>query len=538
MAPLGAHRGDSAHDVRVATDQADIRAPARSRATLRDLAIVVAAVILALWLRTLAPSDLWDQTQPRTISYTADMVSRGGTAWILAIDVMGIPATKPPLYNWMAAPFVAAMGRADEFAHKAPSVLAFAGMALALVLIGNRLAPRAGLFAGLAFASSYGTFKLGYLARPDMVLCAILFVGWWATVRLLEPERVGARRAGAAHAAAFWLSLVLAAWVKGPVAVLLPAFAVLGAWVTQRSLRPLSAFRPLWGIPLALMLAPSWYVAAAVIDREHFVNVLWYDEIYGRLTGEGPEGGHRGLWGTIRGLPFMTLYFLSRFIPWSIPAALGAIVLLDRRQDGGVARWRLAAGGHTLILAVVWTVFVIAVFTLSSGKRADYAAPTFAPAALVAGWWLATDRHSPALRRRWVPGATALVVLALLTIVSLRGPVLRPETTRRFEDMAEALREVSTRGDLIVVAPQLQHLATLVSTVPPSQNSLETAVLLSNREGPTYLAVADLNALSRVYAMAENGHVRKLWHMHHTDEAVVAPRFYPSPLVLVEFVER
>lgn len=488
-----------------------------------------AVLALSLWLRASAPSDLWDQTQPRTIAYTADMVTRGGTAWILALDAEGFPATKPPLYNWLAAPFVATFGRASEWAHKAPSVLSLCAIAAALVVLGNRLAPRAGTFAGLAFVSTYALFKLGYLARPDMVLSAILFVGWWATVQLLSGT--GTSR----HAALFWLSVVLAAWVKGPVAALLPVFAIVGSFAVHRSWQPLRAFRPLWGIPLAIVLAPSWYVAAGLVNREHLVNVLWYAEIYGRFTGEGEEGGHRGIMGTIRGLPFMTFYFFTRFAPWSIAALLGALALLDRRDGGGIARWRLAKGGNSLFLAAVWTVLVVAAFTLSSGKRADYLAPVYGPAALVAGWWLAADRYSPARRVPWLPGVVAAGTIVAVGLSQRAGPVYAPATTKRFDEMVATLARVPHDAPLYVITPQLPHLAILTSTPTPSANTFTSACALADDGHEVYLAIADYGLAPLVYARACDGRAELVACIEQTYEAERVYG-YPGPLLVVKLL--
>ena len=72
--------------------------------------------------RWFGPSDLYDNDQPKTVAYTVDMVEHG--RWLLPVDMLGRPATKPPMYNWIGAPFVAA-GWHDEFALKLPSTASF-----------------------------------------------------------------------------------------------------------------------------------------------------------------------------------------------------------------------------------------------------------------------------------------------------------------------------------------------------------------------------------------------------------------------------
>src|SRR5438046_7644326 len=62
-----------------------------------------AAVMLSS--RVIAPSALQRFDQPRTVSYTADIVVNG--RWLLPRDMFGHVATKPPLVNWMAVAVVA-----------------------------------------------------------------------------------------------------------------------------------------------------------------------------------------------------------------------------------------------------------------------------------------------------------------------------------------------------------------------------------------------------------------------------------------------
>jgi 4-amino-4-deoxy-L-arabinose transferase-like glycosyltransferase len=78
------------------------------------LFISLTAILLA---RVTGPSALQRFDQPKTVSYTADIVANGN--WLLPRDILGRPATKPPLVNWLAAPVVA-MGFWTEWAVKWP----------------------------------------------------------------------------------------------------------------------------------------------------------------------------------------------------------------------------------------------------------------------------------------------------------------------------------------------------------------------------------------------------------------------------------
>src|SRR5690606_4244122 len=156
--------------------------------------IAIVMVVTMIFARWLGPSDLFDQTQPRTLSYTADIIANGN--WVLPIERGEVLATKPPLYNWLAAPFVTLAGPSSELAHKFPSVLSFLICWLLIVRLGREidhdLRGTLGWVAGMAFALHYTMFKLAWLARPDMLLTMWLLIGWLSVTRLLmAPEDVG-----------------------------------------------------------------------------------------------------------------------------------------------------------------------------------------------------------------------------------------------------------------------------------------------------------------------------------------------------------
>jgi len=399
-------------------------------------ALVVCSILALVWVllaRALGPSDLWDQTQPKTVGYTTDIIANG--RWILPLELGQYPATKPVLYNWMAAPAVSLLGFASEAAHKFPSVLALCLCWLVLVRLGRRLDPsasqRLGWLAGLIFVSNYTIFKLGYLARPDMLLTLWLVLAWLASTALFARAEtdppdgsptLARRRRGLALA--FWLCVGLAALTKGPAALTVVIYGVLaaklvgGRWVLIRRLRWW------WGVPLALAMIGAWAYGVWRINPEHLCRELWFNEIYGRVAGVGPEGTHDGPSALLTGAPDMLLYYVVRFLPWSIASVL-AIIALWRRTGGPdrMRRWRsLGLPGPYLHGAAVFAIVVIALYTLSAGKRADYIAAAFAPGSLLAAWWLLCE--PPLLARRvWsLAPCIAAVVLALLTVVNQLEP--------------------------------------------------------------------------------------------------------------------
>ncbi|MHC4947020.1 MAG: ArnT family glycosyltransferase [Planctomycetota bacterium] len=392
-------------------------------------AVTLAAVAALAWVaiaRIAAPSDLWHQSQPRTVSYTTDIVVHGGSRWVLPRFHGDEPATKPPLYNWVAAPGVRLAGFHREAAHKLPSLVALVGCWLLVLRAGRLVAPgRDGLvggLAGLAFVTNWTIFKLGYLARPDMLLCLWLLIAWLLATELLRSDpaagRPGRRRLAQA---AFWLAVGLAGLTKGPAALVAPLYGLVAAPALAGGWRGTGRLGWAWGLPLAGGLVAAWVTAAYRVDPEHVRQVLWHDEIWGRLTGTGPEGSRAGLRGWVTDLPDLALLFLVRFAPWSAATVAAMVVLWRRAADGSGRAWRGLGPetGARLHGAALFVVVVLAVFTLSAGKRADYMAPALAPAALLAAWWIAEHGGRPAVAAAM---AAAVVALSALTVHVVRAP--------------------------------------------------------------------------------------------------------------------
>ena len=172
----------------------DASDPPGNRAWSRLYAVLaVAALLCVLAGRILGPTDAWDQSQRITIAYTTDMLVNG--RWVVPAERGGKPATKPPLYNWLAAPAVAAAGYSSELAHKLPSVVALVLCFVVVVVLGRRVIPGgtnngAGWLAGVMFLANYTIFKIGYLARPDMLLVLWMFVGWAGQFELYLQRRL------------------------------------------------------------------------------------------------------------------------------------------------------------------------------------------------------------------------------------------------------------------------------------------------------------------------------------------------------------
>ncbi|HVP72532.1 MAG TPA: hypothetical protein VMS30_02260 [Phycisphaerales bacterium] len=390
--------------------------PVHSRPWQRVVIAASIALLLAMMvLRYLGPSDLYDQTQPKTISYTTDIIVHGGTHWILPVERGELPATKPPLYNWLAVPAVKWLGFNSEIGHKLPSTAAMLACWLIIVRLGRRLGREhdgdesLGWIAGLILISSYAIFKLGYLVRPDMLLTLWLLIAWVCATAAFMRQRVS----GTANAV-FWLAITLAGLTKGPAVLVMMVYIILAARVIGGRWSAIRLLHPIPGGLIALLVFAAWVFAVWKINPEHLKQELWFNELYGRFTGAGAEGTHGRSRFWLSEVHYQSFYFTTRFVPWSFVAAVGAIALWWRRRTRGDApqstleRWMWAS--------LLFVLIVVGLFSFSVGKRADYVAVAYPQTALLAAWWLLYAWPRIGLRWPWLTPLAAALNLASISI--------------------------------------------------------------------------------------------------------------------------
>jgi len=396
----------------------------------------ILCIVAVLAIRMTSPSDIHDQTQPKTVAYTTNIVLHADdwSRWVLPLENEEYPATKPPLYNWFAVPFVAMTQGWYEWAHKVPSIASF----LLIVVIIYRVVRRIDLedrttawWAVVLFSTNYMWFKLAYLGRPDTVLSLFLITGWVAATILAIGGGAGSsdRVKGLGWwRLALWGSAGMAMLAKGPAAILVPLFAVVLFWFVfddddgedakgdrrirfrdrmrlwflwRRTRRALRVTGASWGVVVAILPFAAWMYLAWRVNPDHVYNVLIREEVTDRLLGIGAKGTKHGPWDFLVTLPAMPWAFVSRFFPWSI-LFFGALIDLFGRPargrvrglttdgaEGGVGRARVSSEVRVwLVSCLVGTFIPIVVFTISAGKRGDYVASAFIPASILTAWWL------------------------------------------------------------------------------------------------------------------------------------------------------
>jgi len=363
---------------------------------MRPLApsILLFAGSAALFLAGLGRLPLFGRDEALYAEAGREMVATGD--WITPRVNGGPFFEKPPLYYWLAAVSYRLLG-VSPFAARLPAALLAVLTVMLTARIGGRAwGQRAGLLAGLALATSLQMAVIGRMGIMDVPLTCL------ALLALLAYERW--RSGGAlSGAAAFGACIGLGVLLKGAAGLVPVVVAIADAsWRVLRSPRgrgPHSAALAIGSVLLAaaiaIGIAAPWFLAMSARHGQAFGSTLLLREHLRRVL--EPMQGHGGpIWYY---LPLIAV----GFFPWVVflPAAM------VRRADQGLptAFWRP--------LCIIWTLTVLAGFSLASTKLPGYITPLFPPMALLVGAELDRRLAQPG-RAPWIALAAGAAVLAVL----------------------------------------------------------------------------------------------------------------------------
>lgn len=344
-------------------------------------------------------------------------------AWLVP-TYNGVDYLDKPSFYFKAVAFSLALFGTNEAAARLPSAL----FAVALIVMIHRFVRRA-----------YGSERVAWLAAIvvsamplflaharivifDMTLaffvCGAIFAGY------LAEETEGRNRRnwyllGAACAG-------FATLVKGPVGFLIPVLVLL---VFQRIAGRRSVWKRMFS-PLNFLvffaITLPWFVGLC-IQRPDFLHYGLVEESFNRFTDS--EKFQRG-----KPFYYYAVIVAATFFPWSL--------LLP---EAVVAAWRRRRTLHRAdLLCIVWSVVVVAFFSVSQSKQAGYVlSVTVACGILVARLFDAAlanpQSHSARLLRRAAMVLTAMTLLASgamawgltglprfveVTGISIKGPQL------------------------------------------------------------------------------------------------------------------
>jgi len=398
------------------------------------------ALALGLWpglVGLLSPSDVGTHDQGKQVMYVVDALQG---QWLLPHE-REVPATKPPLYTWLAAAAGGVFGL-GEVTVRLPSLLASVALCLAAFAIGRRtVGAEASLYGVALLATTQHLAKLSFFARTDMLLAAFVagaLLAWLA-----------------GRATWFWLCVGLAVLTKGPVGLAVPLVAVGATLAARRDLDGLRRLEPVRGVAIVLAVIAVWLVPALLLHRDELVAMVQV-ELVEQMTGTGEYSDvkHQPFW-------YLVPYLFLKLAPWSL-------LLLGARDA--------AKPSHPAFPLLAWLAGGLFVFMFPATKRPDHLLPMYVPAALLAGDVVArvvAGVTSPGLARGLELGArlwaAAAAAIALVTLPLAAFGLTRTNTTPPLAawllcalallPLLHALRAVATPRARLVAALAGQALA-------------------------------------------------------------------------------
>lgn len=317
---------------------------------------------------------------------------------------------KSPLVYWMMAGLYRVFG-VHDWAARLPLALAVVLLCWVTYRFGCwAFNDEAGVYAGIALATSVGLFLFTRILIPDAMLTLAITGAIWAWLQLLEPERGPALRWSVALGTCLGIGLLL----KGLIAVIFPLAAGLAYMAITRQVISADAWRRLHLGTVAavtLAIAAPWHVLATLRNPPYFDFSLH----------SGPGEYHGFFWfyfinehllrflnlryprdyNTVPRLWFWLLNLVWMF-PWSVYLLGSGSLSLQAESRSGRAR----------LMALCWIGAVMLFFTFSTTQE-YYSMPIYPAVALLVGSVLSSGS-------RWVLIATkALLALFALLFAAL-----------------------------------------------------------------------------------------------------------------------
>ena len=370
--------------------------------------LVLVALALVLFLFRANSLPLMDPDESRCAMIVREM-TRGGD-WLVPHLNGEAYCDKPAVFFWLAAAGQWVTGQV-ELGGRLVSALAGCLCVLVTYAYAKRLGGRAaGLFAGIALATSAEFLFVARWYRMDMPFVAAMWAALWWYARREQPGP-GIPQGGAARRGqvGFYAFCGIAVLFKGPAGLALP-LGVLVVWLgLRREARRLLGLLHPAGLAVFLAVAAPWYVAVMLRDPGYAYEFFIRQNVL-RYTGGGELGHH---WPGILYVPVL----LAGLLPWAVflPGVIWRY--WPRRLQ------QCREQPHVLLLwlaAVVPVVF----FAFSSTKLVQYILPSFPPLAVLVGVLLVDWAKSPQPDRLMKHGLRALAVAILLASLIPAGTAI------------------------------------------------------------------------------------------------------------------
>jgi 4-amino-4-deoxy-L-arabinose transferase-like glycosyltransferase len=401
-----------------------LKKPENTRRFSVDVIVLLVACLSFLPL-VLSPPHLMDDVDAVQAQIARNMLESGD--WVTArLDGIAY-LEKSPLIYWIMAASYKVFG-VHDWAARLP--LAFINIALCWVTARFALwafGRRAAIYSGTILATCIGIFLFTRILIPDAALTLTITLSLWSTLRLLDEEEF--RPTGWFFT--LYISLACGLLLKGLVAAVFPVIigAIYLALTRQTSLRELfRRLRPFSGLAIVLVIAAPWHVLATLRNPPYFDwtmhsspgeyhGFFWFyflnEHLFRFLNIRYPRD-----YNTVPRVWFWLLHFAWLF-PWSLtlPIALRRGIVIGPKAT--------TREGKTRILTLVWILFILCFFSLSTTQE-YYSLPIYPALAMLLGSHLATREDYPKPARIILGSVLSLCLAAIVFLLAYTAKLPTP----------------------------------------------------------------------------------------------------------------
>lgn len=370
--------------------------PGRALAWLARRPIATLALLfLLLWTPGILGLPPLDRDESRFAQSSRQMLSSGD---FIDIRFGHVPRYKKPIgIYWLQAAATAIAGAGDRahiWTYRLPSLLGGLGAVLLTYWCARYFASReeSWLSAALAGATLLLTAE-ATIATTDAVQLACMLGTIGVVLRAYLAGRDQQHPAPSfGLVMAGWAALAAGILVKGPVVPAVASVTILALVIWDREWHWLKLLRPLWGIPLTLVLVAPWAIAILVASHGEFYQQSFGQDFAAKLAG-GQET--HGAWpGYYLGLLTISFWPAILFLAPGLAAAI-------RGRAEPATRFLVAWCGASWLM-----------FELVPTKLPHYVLPLYPALAIMSAAWILAPRDPAA--PRW---QKALVYLAIVQFV-------------------------------------------------------------------------------------------------------------------------
>ncbi len=348
------------------------------------LVILLSVIVLAGWLgsRGLAEPD-----EGRFGEIAREMALQQN--WLIP-HLNGVPHfQKPPLTYWITAVFIRLFGPNEWAVRLTPALAAFGTILFTMYIAGILYGKDCRWKAGMVLVVSTGFFIVARLITTDMLLTFFITAAVAGLIGYMHRGRK-------IWLYVFYGAMGLGFLSKGPLGILIPSITAVAMQIEQwRRHRPVVRLYWFAGLPIALLIGLSWYLALIHRDKALFDYFFRY-ELIDRVA-RNTHNRAKPIW-------FYPGVFVLGLLPWTGFAFFALRDLWRRRRSLASANLWLFAG---------WIVVPYVVLSLVVSKLPTYLLPFMPPLAIIVARWLEHPETGDRWRRPARTNTFCLIALLL-----------------------------------------------------------------------------------------------------------------------------